>query len=291
MLNHRYSTTTARAFADFPYDGQDLSICLTAKIPSFLPDGEGKQRLLSLQAASPTTTGLRSTGSPAGDNHVTLFNFSNANVFEFSPTVHTWFGDVEDSGSGIKHPHFVFRMGVRRKSEYFEWNITLPMMIITGLALGSFSVDRLSPGDRLAVSLTMVLTAVAFKLQIAADLPNLAYLTFLDAFVLFSFCFISACSVENMVVAFDDYVTQDVDRICAWVFFGIYVLYVVFSLGCSYRRKRHSWERMEAFTQGSSSALLPNGEFTMNPHQLAEFSQALQRKLGRPTKLNQIKPE
>ena len=76
----------------------------------------------------------------------------------------------------------------------------LPMALIEALAYGSFAVPREDVADRLSVSLTMVLTAVAFKQIIAAELPNVSYLTLLDVFVLASFASTCLVAFENIVV-------------------------------------------------------------------------------------------
>eukprot|EP00658_Telonema_sp_P-2_P060878 TRINITY_DN4966_c0_g1_i3.p1 TRINITY_DN4966_c0_g1~~TRINITY_DN4966_c0_g1_i3.p1 ORF type:complete len:187 (-),score=43.32 TRINITY_DN4966_c0_g1_i3:195-755(-) len=125
-----------------------------------------------------------------------------------------------------------------RKPEYFVWNVVVPMLAINGMALGSFVVDKTEPADRLSVSLTMVLTAVAFKLQISSSLPELPYLTSLDKFVLSSFLFITAVVLQNIL---STEMTEDEDDICKWVFvsvFGACALgYLVHLLQWRVRRK------------------------------------------------------
>ena len=45
------------------------------------------------------------------------------------------------------------------------------------LTFCSFSVDISSPEDRLSVTLTLLLTSVAFKFVVSQSLPNVSYLT------------------------------------------------------------------------------------------------------------------
>ena len=47
----------------------------------------------------------------------------------------------------------------------------------------------------------MVLTAVAYKLTVAACVPQVSYLTQLDLFVLLCFLFMFLCCIENAVVS------------------------------------------------------------------------------------------
>ena len=47
------------------------------------------------------------------------------------------------------------------------------------LTFGSLSVEPESPGDRLGVTVTLLLTSVAFKYAVAQSLPTISYLTLL----------------------------------------------------------------------------------------------------------------
>ena len=87
----------------------------------------------------------------------------------------------------------------------------------------SFSVVCISPedaGDRLSITLTLVLTAVAYKYVIAQQLPAISYLTLMDKYVLFSFFLLGVGVVENVIVKWiskDDSTRADyVD----WIYFA-----------------------------------------------------------------------
>ena len=69
------------------------------------------------------------------------------------------------------------------------------------LALGSFLVPYQDIADRLSVSLTMVLTTVAYRSQAAVDLPKISHLTLLDIHLLGSLFFTSAVAVANVAAA------------------------------------------------------------------------------------------
>ena len=83
--------------------------------------------------------------------------------------------------------------------------------------------------DRLSVSLTMVLTAVAFKQIIAAELPDVSYLTLLDVFVLASFASTCLVAFENIVVGplttsspEGDAILADIDTVLSIVFPAVF---------------------------------------------------------------------
>jgi len=57
--------------------------------------------------------------------------------------------------------------------------LLLFQFLIDILSFCSFSVDISSPSDRLSVTLTLLLTAVAFKFVVSQSLPTISYLTLL----------------------------------------------------------------------------------------------------------------
>ena len=66
------------------------------------------------------------------------------------------------------------------------------MCLITLLTFTTFVVEVDAVGDRLQITLTLLLTSVAFKYYVQQFLPTVSYLTFLDKYILacliFQFC-------------------------------------------------------------------------------------------------------
>ena len=60
-----------------------------------------------------------------------------------------------------------------------RFHILFPQFLIDILSFCSYSVDISSPSDRLSVTLTLLLTAVAFKFVVSQSLPTISYLTLL----------------------------------------------------------------------------------------------------------------
>ena len=110
--------------------------------------------------------------------------------------------DKSDSTSDQVRPVLLMSMVTQRKPFYFVWNIVVPHLLINLMSLGVFAIPSTDTADRLSVSLTMVLTAVAFKLQVASDLPDLSYFTLLDYFILGSFFYIFIVVCENIFVGY-----------------------------------------------------------------------------------------
>lgn len=67
--------------------------------------------------------------------------------------------------------------------------------LIDMLSFCSFSVDVSEPSDRLSVTLTLLLTAVAFKFVVSQSLPTISYLT-----LLVSQCFTVSAVMQNGIM-------------------------------------------------------------------------------------------
>ena len=90
--------------------------------------------------------------------------------------------DPSESAAGFVYPRCAFVTTLARRPGYYLTNIVLPMAAITfltAISAGAVEADgsRLGTGDRLSVSLTLMLTAVAYKFIVASSLPQISYLT------------------------------------------------------------------------------------------------------------------
>jgi hypothetical protein len=85
--------------------------------------------------------------------------------------------------------------------------------------------SAMGTGDRLSVTLTLLLTAVAYKFIVASSLPQVSYLTKLDIHVLLCFGFLVLIACENVVHPYLEYHTTvggDFERyfvICYYIAF------------------------------------------------------------------------
>jgi hypothetical protein len=113
------------------------------------------------------------------------------------------FSNAKESASGLVYPRFAFSILFLRKPMYYITNIAIPMMVLTYLAFLSFAVSfdgsRLDTSDRLSITLTLLLTAVAYKFVVASAIPQVSYLTLLDQYISFCFGFICIIMIENAI--------------------------------------------------------------------------------------------
>jgi len=90
----------------------------------------------------------------------------------------------------------------KRTPHYYVVNICSLIFILTSICTYVFACDVTSPADRASVSMTMMLTSVAFKFLVDDRLPRLSYATLLDKYMYFCFFFQLLIIVENAAIIF-----------------------------------------------------------------------------------------
>ncbi|XP_055894738.1 uncharacterized protein LOC106050332 isoform X2 [Biomphalaria glabrata] len=99
-----------------------------------------------------------------------------------------------------KHPILTASAHVRRRLGFYFWNVVVIVLLIIGLSMCVLAIEP-SSTDRLALLLTLFLTAVAFKLVVKTTLPTISYLTYLDIYVVFTLIYLFlAAAVSAMMI-------------------------------------------------------------------------------------------
>jgi D-alanyl-D-alanine dipeptidase len=94
----------------------------------------------------------------------------------------------------------IFEVDVKRQYEFYLWKVFLPLLLMVVL---SWTVLLIDPGDldnQIQISITTILTVIAFAFSIATTLPKVPYLTYIDTFFLGCYVFVFFSIVELMTV-------------------------------------------------------------------------------------------
>jgi hypothetical protein len=94
---------------------------------------------------------------------------------------------------------FTMEINVIRRPEFFIWKVMLPLMLLVVLSWSVFWTLEEPLPDRLTISLTGLLTVVAYQFVLRDSLPHIPYLTFMDGVLTFSFVLMAATVVENVI--------------------------------------------------------------------------------------------
>ncbi|KAF0736450.1 hypothetical protein Ae201684P_006754 [Aphanomyces euteiches] len=171
---------------DFPFDQQQLTLYLASNQP------------------------VSHVVLNCNDSHPSRFlahNFTLGNVFDIVTAEHVLsyvaLSDATESMSGSVYNSIDFFIYLERKPGFYVSNVMAPISILTYLGFLSFGIEssgaRMATSSRLSISVTLLLTTVAFKFATAGALPQISYLTSLDRFVTYTSLFMSLISIENAV--------------------------------------------------------------------------------------------
>lgn len=198
---------------------------------------------------------------------VDMKDFPSANVegaFQVGGTfsqVGNWDAQMSKSStSSVVYPQCCFSLKLKRHHEYYIWNVAGPIGIVTTLGVLSMGENsdgsKMEVADRLSITLTLLLTAVAYKLVVAGDLPNISYLTLLDKYVLASLGFLVLCALENLMfpaLAYDRSVEPAEALVDEWaVAFAYLGIFAFFNL-CFWIHVKCSLSKQRAHTDSTES--------------------------------------
>ena len=88
---------------------------------------------------------------------------------------------------------------VRRHSGYYVKTIMLTVLLIVGMSWSVLWIDPTEVADRIAISTTLGLTAIAFNFVVNDALPKIPYFTSMDYYLTLSFFAIVFTVLENVV--------------------------------------------------------------------------------------------
>jgi len=89
---------------------------------------------------------------------------------------------------------------VQRRYRYYIWKVFLPLLAMVAIAYSAFWIKTSDYYTQISITLTAILTEIAFLFAISSSLPKVPYLTFIDAFFLMSFTFSCGCIIELVAV-------------------------------------------------------------------------------------------
>ncbi|MFC1766040.1 hypothetical protein ACFL6U_28675 [Planctomycetota bacterium] len=130
---------------------------------------------------------------------------------------------------------FVIRFDAERKVGYYLLKIVLPLMIIVMMSWLVFWINPTQAGVQISVSVTSMLTLIAYRFMISGFLPSISYLTRLDKLVLGATIMVFASLIEVIYaanLAYRDEVERalSVDRKSRVLFPTVFILLVVATL-------------------------------------------------------------
>ena len=130
---------------------------------------------------------------------------------------------VHFDGSKNTISEFVVTIELDRQPMHVLVSLVLPLILLVCLTFSVFWMDQEGLSDRVNIQFIGILSVVAYYFVISDSVPEIAYLTLMDAFIIISF-FMPAAGVAISLVVDKlnkkgrEALGDKVDRACRWVF-------------------------------------------------------------------------
>eukprot|EP01083_Nonionella_stella_P313733 1127500_1 len=210
----------------FPFDAQDLSCIIKG---NFL----NKQKYIFLPE-------LRQPNFGSIDPR-----YSVLDEWDLVTALVEFADDESARAKGRSYPTLIIRLKIKRKWQVYVINIVLLLCALCGLSLCAFYLNHEQLGERLGLLITLILTSVAWSIVIQDKLPNVAYLTFIDKYILASYLFLICVMIESVWVSTidDEEKRENVDILlfyiaaCLWIIF-MAIVWIVYAYKLRQKEER-----------------------------------------------------
>ena len=156
------------------------------------------------------------------------FSVSDWSVGEGEVRLKTF--DFLPGASGYKG--LVYEFEAERYLGFFIWKIVLPLVLIVIMSWAVFWIDPVTHGPQIGITVTSMLTLMAYRVTMGQFVPNLPYLTRLDMFITGSTALVFLALVQEVATIrmvrkkYPD-LARRVDRICRKAFPAAFVLMAI----------------------------------------------------------------
>jgi len=132
--------------------------------------------------------------------------------------------DVKTPGpEGVQSPAIALSVDAKRLRGYYWIKVIAPLILIVAMSWAVFWIDPKDTGTKISITITAMLTLIAYRFAIGTSLPAISYLTRIDMFILFSTILVYASLVAVLVTAAYSRkgrhaLAQRIDRVSRWGF-------------------------------------------------------------------------
>ena len=103
---------------------------------------------------------------------------------------------------GIETAGFIFEFTADRYSNYYVWQVIIPMFLIVVMSWGALWIDPINSGTQIALATSSILTLIAYRFMFGNLVPRLPYMTKLDFFTFGSTILVFFMLIEVVVTSY-----------------------------------------------------------------------------------------
>jgi len=132
-------------------------------------------------------------------------------------------------------PGAIFEFKAKRFIGYYLVKVLLPLLMIVMMSWIVFWIHPSESGSQISVSITSMLTLIAYRFALGAMLPKVSYITRMDGFILFAtlmvfIALMEAVTTSRLVKAGKEDLALKMDRVCRVLFPGSFILVCILAL-------------------------------------------------------------
>lgn len=133
------------------------------------------------------------------------------------------------------NPAITFSFTAQRASDYYVIKVIIPLLMILVMATVVFWIDPTEGGIQIGVSTSAMLTLIAYRFAVGADLPKIPYLTRMDSFILVSTIMVAFGLVEVVITSHlaktkRVHIARRIDWVMRIIFPGLVILMGIWAI-------------------------------------------------------------
>jgi hypothetical protein len=138
--------------------------------------------------------------------------------------------------TGDIYSRYTAKLTLERQPWFYMWSIVFPLVLVTFFAITCFFWDENTLTERVAQTLTCLLTVTAESLVVSGDLPKISYFTLIDYAFLLTYAVLLVVAVESLLVKSiaerNAALSDRIDSTCGWLVplaytVGMFFIFVV----------------------------------------------------------------
>jgi gamma-aminobutyric acid receptor subunit beta len=134
----------------------------------------------------------------------------------------------------VPHSRFIIEYNADRNSGYYIWKVIFPMFLIVFMSFAVFWIPSSEMATQVGLSVTSMLTLIAYRFAIGSIIPNVDYLTRFDKFVfgstlLIFMALVVSVTTGSLSVKGRVELAERIDLYSRFVFPSAFIIIVIYS--------------------------------------------------------------
>lgn len=135
----------------------------------------------------------------------------------------------------VPYSSAIISASAERQASHYVWRVLIPLLVIVMVSWGVFWIGSDELESQMQLSVTCLLSVVAFNYVVLDDLPKVPYLSVMDHWILMSYVFVFVGTVENIAAHFlarrgRDELAKRLDRHARWLIPSTFAVLLLASL-------------------------------------------------------------